>query len=121
MRIAVDAMGGDFTPAVSLEAVKEALDMYPDVEILYVGHKEKLAYYMEKARMTESDRLKIVHAETVVEMGNLPPLPSAAKRTPLLPSARPSFLRGLQMELSLRGTQVRQLPLPKSVCGWSPV
>ena len=69
MRIAVDAMGGDYTPATSLEAVVEALEMYPDVDILYVGHKEKLAYYMEKMRVKESDRLKIVHAETVVEMG----------------------------------------------------
>ena len=80
MRIAVDAMGGDFTPAVSLEAVKEALDMYPDVEILYVGHKEKLAYYMEKARMTESDRLKVVHAETVVEMGESSTLAIRSKK-----------------------------------------
>ena len=29
MRIAVDAMGGDYTPATSLEAVVEALDGLP--------------------------------------------------------------------------------------------
>lgn len=48
MKIAVDAMGGDYAPAVVMEAIQSVLKEIPDVEILLVGHKEKLSYYMEK-------------------------------------------------------------------------
>ena len=69
MRIAVDAMGGDFAPAVVIEAVADALREIPDVEIFLVGHTEKLAYHLQKERLKESERLHYVHAEEVVEMG----------------------------------------------------
>lgn len=69
MRIAVDAMGGDFAPGVVIEAVADALREIPDVEILLVGHTEKLAYHLQRERLKESDRLHFVHAEDVVEMG----------------------------------------------------
>lgn len=69
MKIAVDGMGGDFAPSVVVEAIPMALDEYPDVELLLVGHREKLSYYLEKFGIKESSRLKIVHAEEVVEMG----------------------------------------------------
>ena len=69
MKIAVDAMGGDFAPGVVIEAVSAALREIPDVEILLVGHTEKLAFHLQKERLKESDRLHFVHAEEVVEMG----------------------------------------------------
>ena len=70
MKIAVDAMGGDYAPAVVMEAIQSVLKEIPDVEILLVGHKEKLSYYMEKMNLAPSDRLEVVHAETVVEMSD---------------------------------------------------
>jgi glycerol-3-phosphate acyltransferase PlsX len=42
MKIAVDAMGGDFAPAVVIEAVADALREIPDVQIVLVGHLEKI-------------------------------------------------------------------------------
>ena len=69
MKIAVDAMGGDFAPAVVIEAVAKALKDLPDVEILLVGNLPKLQYHLAKAKLKESDRLEFVHAEDVVEMG----------------------------------------------------
>ncbi len=69
MKIAVDAMGGDYAPAVVIEAVADALREIPDVEIFLVGHTEKISLYLEKARLKESDRLHLVHADQVVEMG----------------------------------------------------
>lgn len=69
MRVAVDAMGGDYAPAVVLEGVAEALKLFPDVHILLVGHQEKLAYYLQKEHLKEGPRLELVHAEQVVEMG----------------------------------------------------
>ena len=69
MKIAVDAMGGDFAPAVVIEAVATALKELPDVEILLVGNLPKIQYHLEKVRLKESPRLSFVHAEEVVEMG----------------------------------------------------
>lgn len=69
MRVAVDAMGGDYAPGVVIEAVADALKEIPDVKILLVGHKEKLSYLLQKAHLEESERLEFVHAEEVVEMG----------------------------------------------------
>ncbi len=69
MKIAVDAMGGDFAPAVVIEAVARALKELPEVEILLVGNLPKLQYHLEKAKLKESSRLTFVHAEEVVEMG----------------------------------------------------
>lgn len=69
MRIAVDAMGGDYAPAVVVEGVAEALRMFPDVDVILVGHQEKLAYYLQKERLKNHPRLELVHAEQVVEMG----------------------------------------------------
>ena len=68
MKIAVDAMGGDYAPAVVIQAVAEALKEIPDVQIVLVGHLEKISYYLEKEKLKESDRLSFVHAEQVVEM-----------------------------------------------------
>lgn len=69
MKIAVDAMGGDYAPAVVIDAVSAALKEYADVEILLVGNLPKLQYHLEKAKLRESPRLTFVHADDVVEMG----------------------------------------------------
>lgn len=70
MRIAVDAMGGDYAPAVVVEAVADALrELDDDIRITLVGHLDKLSYYLQKNHLRESSRLRLVHAEEVVEMG----------------------------------------------------
>ncbi len=62
-------MGGDYAPGVVVEAVQTALEELPDVELILVGHQQKLSYYLEKFGLKPSPRLELVHAETVVEMG----------------------------------------------------
>ena len=43
MRIAVDAMGGDFAPAQNVEGVLEALETLPQIEHLFlVGIEEAI-------------------------------------------------------------------------------
>ena len=80
MRIAVDAMGGDFAPAVVIEAVADALREIPDVDIHLVGHLKKLEHYLLKAKLVESERLHFVHAEEVVEMSELSTTAIRSKR-----------------------------------------
>ena len=70
MRIAVDAMGGDYAPAVVVEGITAALYDFPEYELTVVGHLGKLAYYLEKYGIEDHPRLKKVHAEQVVEMSD---------------------------------------------------
>ena len=50
MKIAVDAMGGDFAPDVAIEGIAQALAEYPWIsKIQAVGHLGKISYY--KARV----------------------------------------------------------------------
>ena len=68
MKIAVDAMGGDYAPGVCIEGAAQALYDFPDIELVIVGHEKKLAYYLERYGIARHSRISVVHAETVVEM-----------------------------------------------------
>ena len=80
MRIAVDAMGGDYAPAVVVEGITAALYDFPEYELTIVGHLGKLAYYLEKYGIEDHPRLKQVHAEQVVEMSDNPTVVLRAKK-----------------------------------------
>lgn len=68
IRIAVDAMGGDHAPAVVIEGIAIALYDFPQYEITIVGHLGKIAHYLEKYRLADHPRVKLVHAEETIEM-----------------------------------------------------
>ena len=44
MKIAVDAMGGDYAPGVVVEGLAIALTDFPEYDFVLVGHAEKLAF-----------------------------------------------------------------------------
>jgi len=62
VRLAVDCMGGDFGPSVTLPACKAFLDSHPDAELLLVGSPGALA------PATGWPRCKLITATQVVEM-----------------------------------------------------
>lgn len=68
IRIAVDAMGGDYAPGVCIEGAARALYDFPNVQLVLVGHAGKLAYYLERYGIAGHSRISVQHAETVVEM-----------------------------------------------------
>jgi glycerol-3-phosphate acyltransferase PlsX len=68
MRIAVDAMGGDYAPSAVIEGAADALEHFEDIKIILVGHLEKISYYLEKYGLQDHSRLEKVHAEDVIEM-----------------------------------------------------
>jgi len=70
MKIAVDAMGGDYAPGVVIEGVLLALQEIPGLQLVLVGHQEKLSFYLEKAGLINHPQLELVHAEQVVEMSD---------------------------------------------------
>ncbi len=80
MKIAVDAMGGDFAPGVVVEGLTSALCDFPDCDFVLVGHAAKLEFYLEKYGIAGHPRLQVMHAETVCEMSEPSAISLRAKR-----------------------------------------
>ena len=70
MKIAVDAMGGDYAPGVVIEGILLALQEIPGLQLVLVGHQEKLSFYLEKAGLSNHPQVELVHADQVVEMSD---------------------------------------------------
>jgi glycerol-3-phosphate acyltransferase PlsX len=73
--IAVDCMGGDVGPAVTLPACEAFLASHPQARLLLVGRTETLRDY---PRQTRSERCTVVPASEVVEMSD--PIEVALRR-----------------------------------------
>ena len=71
MKIAVDAMGGDFAPGVVIEGLADAISDHPDCTFVLVGHEEKVCFYLDKYGLSNHPRIELVHAPTVCEMSEL--------------------------------------------------
>ena len=78
--IALDAMGGDFGPRVTVSAAKKALNTISDVELVLVGDQSKLTPEIEKHQLTNESRIRIHHASEVVGMDELPALALKKKK-----------------------------------------
>ena len=62
MRLAIDAMGGDHAPETVVKGALQALDQFPDLEIVLVGDKTKIQPYLPE----EKKNLEIIHTEEVI-------------------------------------------------------
>ncbi len=73
VRVAVDAMGGDHAPETIVHGACRALDCDPDLRVVLVGQRERIAPLIFGDRKHEAgDRIEIVHAGEVVEMHEAP-------------------------------------------------
>ncbi len=72
MKIALDAMGGDFAPTSTVTGALEALRKYPDVEIIFVGDQPRIEKELAdlKAGPVLAKRFSIHHASQVVDMSD---------------------------------------------------
>ncbi len=72
MRIALDAMGGDFAPEAIIDgAILATQRLEEDITIVLVGKKDVIESHLQK-REFSSSRIAIVHADEVIEMGEHP-------------------------------------------------
>lgn len=67
LKIAVDAMGGDYAPKEIVAGVEEARDRYPEIEFDLYGQIDKV-----KPFLTTSDRINLVQADEVIAMEDEP-------------------------------------------------
>lgn len=71
MRVALDAMGGDYAPAVNVEGAIDIVNDYEDIEIVLVGDEAVIARQLE-GRKFVSQRITIKHSSEVVAMDESP-------------------------------------------------
>ncbi|MCK5122410.1 MAG: phosphate acyltransferase PlsX [Methylococcales bacterium] len=70
--IAIDAMGGDFGPQVTIPASLECLKANQDLKIILVGDEAVLNELLAEALVQFKDRLSIQHASQQVDMDEKP-------------------------------------------------
>jgi len=70
--IAVDAMGGDHGPTVTVPAALAACRRHPDLKLILVGQRDHLAAALARHGAGEDERLTIHHASEVVGMDEPP-------------------------------------------------
>lgn len=70
MKVALDAMGGDFAPELTIAGAVEAVNE-SDVEVILVGDRQKLTDSLSGKRYP-SNQISIVHASEVVQMDESP-------------------------------------------------
>ncbi|WP_106593172.1 phosphate acyltransferase PlsX [Marinobacterium halophilum] len=70
--IAVDAMGGDFGPRITVPAALDALRRHPSLNILLVGHQQQILPLLKHCDSALRVRIELLHAETVVAMNERP-------------------------------------------------
>jgi glycerol-3-phosphate acyltransferase PlsX len=79
MRLGIDIMGGDYAPQSPLEGVKIALPgLPPDVKLVLYGNEEVIRQYIQSENLPQ-DRLEVVNAPQVIEMGESPTKAMATK------------------------------------------
>ena len=72
MIIAVDAMGGDHGASAVCPGVIEACNRNSDLEIALIGDKTVIEPYLDKADGSVRSRIRVVHAEEVVDPNESP-------------------------------------------------
>ncbi len=70
--IALDAMGGDHGPSVTVPAARKALKEISDISLVLVGDEQQLKAEIERTGLQQENRLSIHHASEVVGMDESP-------------------------------------------------
>lgn len=70
--LAIDAMGGDHGPLVTVPAVLEALKLDGDLHVILVGRQEAIQAELHARAVKPNARLRIHHAAEVVAMDESP-------------------------------------------------
>jgi len=69
IKVAVDAMGGDYAPKEQVEGAMLAIQNISDIEITLYGDENEIRKYL-----TKEERIKIVQSEGTIDMGEKDPI-----------------------------------------------
>lgn len=70
--IAVDVMGGDFGPRVTIPATLDALRRHPQLSVKLVGHKTAIEPHLSRLNADLACRIEILHTEETISMSEKP-------------------------------------------------
>ncbi len=70
--IAIDAMGGDFGPEVTVPAVLSVLESAKQLKFVLIGDQDKIHQYLNRASSSSASRIEVYHTSEVVEMDDPP-------------------------------------------------
>lgn len=72
IRIAIDAMGGDFAPASQVQGAVEALENDKNFSVILVGDEKKIREELQKQKKYDASRVEIVHTTEVITNDDIP-------------------------------------------------
>ncbi len=72
MRVALDAMGGDFAPGPIVTGACEAVADHPELTVVLVGDRERIEHELARTPAAPRDRLPIVHSSHAIGMDEKP-------------------------------------------------
>ncbi len=78
--IAIDAMGGDHGPEVTVQAARMAIRFSSDIELILVGQQAVLQSQLEQIGLTGEPRIRVHHASEVVTMDEAPAIALKKKK-----------------------------------------
>jgi glycerol-3-phosphate acyltransferase PlsX len=72
--VALDAMGGDFGPRVTVPAAVQALSHFPELKVILIGDQSLITSQLSQLGTSTSSRLTILHSEKVISNSEKPSL-----------------------------------------------
>jgi len=78
--IALDCMGGDHGPPVTIPAAASFLEKHPEAQVVLVGVQDVLAAELRAAKLAGHPRVRLQHAAEVVCMDDTPAVALRGKR-----------------------------------------
>lgn len=79
--VALDAMGGDFGPRVTVPAAVQALLHFPELNVILTGDQALIASQLSSLGYQDNARLRIVHSDRVIADSDKPSLALRARHS----------------------------------------
>ncbi|GMQ47086.1 phosphate acyltransferase PlsX [Vibrio sp. 10N] len=70
--VALDAMGGDFGPSVTVPAAVQALSHFPELKVVLVGDAPSINTQLKQLGYQRSPRLEVMHSDRVISNSEKP-------------------------------------------------
>ena len=80
MKIAIDAMGGDHGPVVTLAGLSNSVSAHPDLEATVFGSEDSVLPFLKKYALLKNDRIDFVHTTEIVKMDDKPAIALRSKK-----------------------------------------
>lgn len=78
--VALDAMGGDYAPAETVKGAVEAVKEFGNIRVILVGRKDMIDPELGKYEDYPKDRISVVNATEIIDMGEVPTLAIKEKK-----------------------------------------